>query len=149
MRQGQAGAAEAANAGASEAVRGRIVVAGDPGPAGLAHQAGEAQAIGIEQGRGAFVAVEAVAKRDDFGGAGVGEVGFETAQGEAGVVGRQQAAAFGEGRELLEVQIGDQQGVLGGPVEGAGGERLETVAGEVQLHGVACLGWLGSARCPG
>ena len=106
---------------AAEGVRRRIVVTGNPGPAGLAHQGSEPEPVGIEERGRPLVAVEAVAQRNEFGCAGTGDVGLETPEGQAGVVGWQKAAAPGVGAQLFEMEVGDQQGPLGFPPEGAGG----------------------------
>ena len=61
--------------------------------------------------RGQLRELREIVRRGD--GEGGGEGGGEPAKRRGGVVGRQQGAAPGEGRALLEVQIGDQQGALG------------------------------------
>src|SRR5690606_29162200 len=85
-------------------------------------------------GRGALVAVEGVAERDDFGGAGALDVAGEAAEGHGGVVGREQRAALRIGAQLFKVQVGDEQRVFGRPEERSRGERLEHLIGKTQEH---------------
>src|SRR5690606_36527383 len=134
VREGEAVARKRRQAGAAEGVRAGVVIAGEPGPAGLPRQLQQAGAVIREQGGGALVAVEAVAERDDLFGAGAGEVGSEPPERHAGVVGRQQLPAARIGGELLEMQVGDQQRLAGTPVETARRQRLEALAGEMQQH---------------
>ncbi len=49
----------------------------------------------------------------------------EPAQGVGGVVGRQELAAGGEGRPLLQVQVGRDQGAFALDPEGAGGAQAQ------------------------
>ena len=95
----------------------------------------EPQPVGVEQRRRALVAVEAVAERDDAFGAGAPRDRRSSRFSvSAGVVGRQQLAASGEGRELFEMQVGDQQRRSAARTARPRA-AARSVAGEAQEHG--------------
>ncbi|MNL34924.1 hypothetical protein D3C87_1569220 [compost metagenome] len=93
---------------------------------------------GGEPGRG-LGPVEAVPQGDEPPRTGTPQIGFEPRQRHGGVIGRQHLAAAGKARHLLEMQVGDKQGLPGPPIEGAGGQRLEIMAGEAQHSGLRDL----------
>ena len=125
-----------------------IVIAEDPVPfAALLERRQFVAVLGVEPAC-ELAPVKAVAKRhhaarpEDF------DAGSEPLKRAPRIVRRQHHAACGEGSALLKMQIGDQEGVFRLPVEGAGGDRKERVAGK--LDGLPASGEtfkLSSAAC--
>ena len=78
--------------------------------------------------------MEAVAERDDPRGLNrVDDLGQAIERG-ARVVGRKQHAERGEGRALLQMQVGDEQRALVFPVERARRQRPHRVAGDDEMR---------------
>ncbi len=109
-----------------------VVVAGDPDPfASLLHDAQRLAVVRVHAFERVAI-VEAVAERDDGRGVvGVDDLG-EALQGFARVVGRQHLALGGEMRAFFQMQVGDDEGVLGRPIEGAGHVGAESLAADAR-----------------
>ena len=97
-----------------------IVVAGDPDPVAILLQ----HMQGLDVARGPCGRrrriVQAVAERDDRFRLIMIDERRELVQRFARVVGRQHLTARGKRRSLLEMQVGNDQRLFGGPVERAG-----------------------------
>ena len=96
--------------------RGGIVIAGDPDPAAAADEAGQALAIGAAEALSRAAVMEAVAEADHgLGFVALDRIG-EPGQGLGRIVGRQELAAGGEARALLQMEIG-KEAVYGAAVD--------------------------------
>ena len=118
MTKGQrADRQRSAEAAADTVGRIGIVVAGDPDPITPALEGGERRAIARRDPVRAIAVVEAVAQRDHHAWRVAGDEEREPCQGRRGIIGREQHAARGEARALLQMQVRDRQDALFVPVE--------------------------------
>ena len=98
--------------------RSPFVLLANIAPALQSHQAGAAD---IRQPRRTAAVVETVAERDQQPWRVPLDQARQPRQGRRSVVGRQQYTARGEGRALFQMQVGDDQQPLVGPIERARG----------------------------
>jgi len=80
--------------------------------------------------------VEAVAEGHDDARLQAAHQQSEFFEGEPTVIGRDELALAGGGGAFFEVQIGDDDHALGGPVQGARGVEVEHVGVQVEGGGV-------------
>ena len=86
-----------------------IVVAGDPDPVASRLQCRERRPVARREARCALVVVKTVAESDDPARREARDQPFEPGERLGGIVGRQHLPASGEGRALLEMQVGDDE----------------------------------------
>jgi len=112
----------------------RVVIAGDPDPVPGALQRPERRAIARSEPVRAAAVVKAVAQCDDDARRVAANQPAQTFERRCGVVRRQQHAAPGIARAFFQVQVGDREHALVGPIERPG--RVDRQRGSGNLDGV-------------
>ena len=120
------------------------MIAGDPDPAPAADEPGQALAIGLAQALAGLAVMEAVAQADHGLRLMALDDGRQLRQGLGRVIGRQELAAGGEARALLQMQIGDGEQPPLRPDQRAGEIGQEIGAVEAQRGGLAHSGSCGA-----
>jgi hypothetical protein len=92
-----------------------------------------------------FAGEEAFAQRDHVARIVAVDGLLQLVEGTRRVVGRQQHVRLGEVGALLQVQVGDDEGFFGGPVERAGAVGEERFAAHEHARGSVILGRVAGA----
>ena len=115
----------------------RVVAASDPDPAPRTGQGAEAVVEVGGELAAAVALVEAVAEADHDVRAQAVDQSLQALQRGVAVIGRQQAAAAGEGAAFLQMQVGHDEHRPARQEYRAGGVKVERFALELQSHEAA------------